>query len=577
MRHPVREPDGRAPRSRAKRAPPPRSFVHATVVQLLADNPLLLLFAVIALGYPLGRIAVQGIGLGVSAILFAGLAVGALDPRLRLPEIVPLLGLVIFVYSVGLSSGPGFFASLRRDGVRNAAFALTGVVLAALGAALARSLLGLSAEQATGLFAGSMTNTPTLAAALDQVRAGASGEGRSAPAVVAYSVTYPLGILVPILVVALVPRAWRRASGDELRRSQEWRRPAPAGRESELAVGTARVSRADAVGRTIGALRRESDASVQPGRVRRADDAVELATDELVVREGDLVSMVGTPAAIDRFIARLGERSQEAIHLDRRELDVRRVFVSNRAVAGRALRELDLPQQFGAVVTALRRGDTDWVPNGRTVLQLGDRVRVLARREALARVAAFLGDSYKAVSEFDVLTFSFGIVLGIIVGLIRVPLPGGVEFSLGIAGGPLVVAMLLGARGRTGPLVWGIPYAANMTLRQIGIMLFFAGVGTRSGYAAVASLGDPATLGVVAAGGIVTATIALLLLVIGRWLLLIPEGPLMGMIAGVHTQPAALSFALERRGDDAPNVGYASVSPFSTILKIIAAQLLLAA
>lgn len=544
------------------------------MIDLLAENPLLLLFAVIALGYPLGRVAVRGVGLGVSAILFAGLGVGALDERLRLPEIVPLLGLVVFVYSVGLGSGPGFFASLRRDGLRNASLAVVGVLLAAGGALLARSTLGLSPEQAAGLFAGSVTNTPTLAAVLDFLRSSPGGEARTAAPVVAYSVAYPLGVLLPILVIALVPRLWRRAPADVLRKSREWQAPGGGRLDSELAVGTAVVTRDDASGRAIGVLRRESDASVQPGRVRRLDGTVELATDELVLRDGDLVTMVGAPAAIERFIARLGERSREQIHLDRRELDVRRVFVSNAKVAGRALRELDLPQQFGAVITALRRGDTDWVPNGRTVLQLGDRVRVLSKRESLPRVASFLGDSYRAVSEFDVLTFSFGIVLGIAVGLVPVPLPGGITVQLGIAGGPLVVAMLLGARGRTGPLVWGIPYAANMTLRQLGIMLFFAGVGTRSGHAAVASLGDPATLGVVTAGALVTTVVALTVLALGRWVFLIPAGPLMGMIAGVHTQPAALSFAAERQGDESPNVGYAAVSPFATILKIVAAQVI---
>jgi putative transport protein len=309
--------------------------------------------------------------------------------------------------------------------------------------------------------------------------------------------------------------------------------------------------------------------------VRRADGGVALAGENTLLSVGDLVTVVGTRGHVARAVARMGEASTEQIHLDRQELDARRIFVSNPAVAGHSLRALDLPQQFGAVVTAIRRGDTDWVPDGDTVLQLGDRVRVLTRREQLERVSRFLGDSYKAVSEFDVLTFSFGIVLGIALGLVPVPLPGGLTLRLGLAGGPVIVAMILGAMGRTGPLVWGIPYGASMTLRQIGLILFFAGIGTRSGYATVEALRSPATFALIAAGAAVTATTAAATLLAGRFLLRVPAGLLGGMIAGVHTQPAALTVALEQQGDDTPNVGYAAAFPFATIFKIVLAQVIL--
>jgi putative transport protein len=548
-----------------------------TLADLLAGNPLLLLFAVVAVGYPFGRLSYRGVSLGIAAILFAGLGIGAVDQRLRLPEVVQLLGLCLFVYSVGLSSGPGFVATLRRHGARNAAVVAMALGVGGIVTWAGARLLGLDAPTGAGLFAGSLTNTPALAAILEVLRGNAAGAAeavQSAP-VVAYSVSYPLGVLLPIIAIAVVPRLWRGEVPSDARTSHSWPAAAKGSAGSGgLIVGTIRVTREDAAGRTASALRAEAGARVTPGRVKRADGTVELVTEETVLAMGDLITAVGASSDVSRFVERLGERSAEAINLDRRELDVRRIFVSNPQAVGHSLRDLDLVQQYGAVVTAIRRGDADWVPNGDTVLQLGDRVRVLTRRENLRAVSAFLGDSYRAVSEFDVLTFAFGIVLGIAVGLVPLPLPGGITIRLGLAGGPLVVAMILGAVGRTGPFVWGIPYGVSLTLRELGLLLFFAGIGTRSGYASWQALQDPSTLSILLLGAVVSAATAATILVTGRYAFRVPEGILCGMIAGVHTQPAALSAALDRRLDDTPNVGYGAVFPLATVLKLVIAQVL---
>src|SRR5205085_1330852 len=164
------------------------------------------------------------------------------------------------------------------------------------------------------------------------------------------------------------------------------------------------------------------------------------------------------------------------IELERRVFDIRRILVSSRAVAGRPLDELELPQRFGAEVTRVRRGDVDLVATPDTIVELGDRVRVLAPRERLREVSAYFGDSLRRIGEIDVLTLSLGLAGGLALGLVPVPLPGGGSFELGFAGGPLLVALALGAIGRTGPLVWQLPYTANLTLRQLGTILFLAGV-----------------------------------------------------------------------------------------------------
>ncbi|HET7377921.1 MAG TPA: TrkA C-terminal domain-containing protein, partial [Anaerolineae bacterium] len=278
---------------------------------------------------------------------------------------------------------------------------------------------------------------------------------------------------------------------------------------------------------------------------------------------------------LDQVTEFLGEQSDAQLDLDRTQLDFRRVFVSNQKIVGHRLRDLNLPQQFGAVLTRVRRGDVEFVPNGDTVLELGDRVRILTRRENMDAVVAFLGDSYRAVSEIDILSFSLGLALGLLVGLIPIPLPGGVTFKLGFAGGPLIVALILGARERTGPLVWSLPYSANMTLRQIGLVMFLAGIGTRSGYAFVTTFMQGGGLAIFIAGAIITCVAALSMLWIGYRLLKIPMSVLIGMLAGLQTQPAVLGFAIEQADNDLPNIGYATVYPIATIGKIVLAQLLL--
>jgi putative transport protein len=205
-----------------------------------------------------------------------------------------------------------------------------------------------------------------------------------------------------------------------------------------------------------------------------------------------------------------------------------------------------------------------------------DRVRITARREDLNVISRFFGDSYRSLSEIDILSFSLGIGLGLLVGMIPIPLPGGLVFRLGFAGGPLLVALILGALGRTGFMVWTLPYSANLTLRQIGLIMFLAGVGTRAGYAFVSTLGQGNGILLFVAGTLITTLTALATLWIGYRLLKISMSLLIGILAGLQTQPAVLGFALEQTENDLPNLGYASMFALAVVVKIIMAQLLVA-
>jgi putative transport protein len=535
------------------------------MIDILRNNPLLLLFLVAAVGYPIGRLRVGGTSLGVAAVLFVGLAFGALSPDLKLPEVVYQLGLIMFVYTIGLSSGPGFFAALKRKGLRDNMLIVTMIVAAfALTVGIAR-LLDFSGPTAAGIFAGSLTNTPALAGALEQITVSAAPALREqllAEPVVSYSVTYPIGVIGMILAIAMARWLWRAGAA-----SPADTQPAP------LINRTIQVT--TALAETVEALARGHQWNILVGRVRR-DHQLMLASAQMRLLPGDLVSVVGSPCDLERVTAYLGEASPEHLDFDRSQYDYRRIFVSSPTVAGRRLRDLALPSRFGAMVTRVRRGDVELLPHGDTILAPGDRVRVVAPRAQMDAVTAFFGDSYRALSEIDVLTFSLGMALGVVIGLIPLPLPGGMTMRLGFAGGPLLVALVLGALERTGPLVWSMPYSANLTLRQLGLILFLSAIGTRAGYAFLSTLMQGHGLQILLGGALVTCSVALATLWVGHKLLRIPMDLLSGMLSGLQTQPAVLGFALEQSGNDAPNVGYATVYPLAMIAKILLAQLLLA-
>lgn len=525
------------------------------MLELLVVQPMLLLFLVLAVGYAAGRISFGGMPLGIAAVLFAGLVAGALDSRLQLPEFVRSFGLVIFVYSIGISSGPGFVTSLRRRGLRDTAWTVTLLAIAAGIAAVAGRALGLPSAITAGLFCGALTNTPALAAVLERLPSAVQSP------VLGYSIAYPMGALGLLLALAVARRRWRGDLDSTARRG-------------ELEVRFLLATNDQAIGTPVKLLLRTWGIRARFVRRRRAGTWAILSPDAALER-GDLVTAVGLPDALDRLRAHVGEASEENVELDRSDLDFRRIFVSDSSVAGRSLAELKTLSRFGALVTRVRRGDVDLVPEGRTVLELGDRVRVVAPRERMTEVSRFFGDSYRALGEIDAVSFGLGAALGLLLGLVSVPLPGGAYFRLGPAGGPLVMGLVLGALGRTGPIVWQLPYSAGLTLRQLGLALFLAAVGVSAGTPFVRTLREGGGLKLFAVGASITLVTAALALWTSRKLLRTPPGVAMGMASGVHTQPAGLAFANDAARDDSPNLSYASVSPIATIAKILLAQLLL--
>jgi putative transport protein len=542
------------------------------MTELLVQSPILQLVVVSTLGYLLGQINIKGSSLGVSAVLFAGLFVGALHPDIALPEFTIVLGLVLFVYTIGLSSGPGFFASFRRKGLRDNIL-VVGMLLLAAGLTLGTFwLLQLPPAMTAGLFAGSLTNTPALASVLEYLSTylppDVAAQMIDDP-VVGYSIAYPVGVIGMITTLAVLQRLWKIDYEEEARHLQEL-----ASTTRHLENRTVRITRDEATQASISDMMKQHGWDIIFGRIQREKVQLVKANDYLQV--GDLVSVIGVPEELNKVTAYLGVETDDHLEADRSEYDYRRIFISHKNVAGKRLSELGLWERFGAIVTRLRRGDVEWVAHGNTVLEPGDRVRVVAHRDIMPAVSSFLGDSYRALSEINLLTFSLGLTAGLLLGMIPVPLPGGITFKLGAAGGPLLAGLVLGKLGRTGPLVWHLPYSGNLILRQFGLVLFFAGVGTRSGHAFFDTITQSGGVQILIAGAIITCSVALTTLWIGYRVLKIPMSLLAGILAGLQTQPAVLSYALEQSGNDLPNIGYATVFPIATITKILFVQILLA-
>ena len=516
----------------------------------LADHPILLLFLVAGIGSVIGRIRLRGFALGSAAVLFCGLAASALDDRLVLGEDLQTLGLALFTYTVGVATGPAFVAGLRGRGLRSLAV-MAAVVAIGMAAALALARLGeLGSGAAGGLFAGALTNTPALGAILDH-----ASEAGAARATVAYSLSYPGGVIGALVAahLALSHRVEPAGAGTI------------AGDSPALVAWTVRIE--------APSLPSLADLRVFRGGVafghHSRDGRVTLATADIVPQPGDLLTVVGPQARVQAFAAEVGHRSDRHLTLDSRSFDIQRFAISSRAVAGRTLGELRLPERYGVIATRIRRGDIDMVADDDLVLELGDRVRVVAPEAQLHRVAELFGDAESRLAEVDFAVAALGLAAGIALGAVEVP--GG--FTLGAGGGALLAGLVFGALGRVGPILLTTTHQAALTLRQLGLVVFLATVGTRSGEAFASSAFSWSGARTVGLGLVVTGAAMTVLLVAGRRWLLLEGSALAGAVAGGQTQPAVLAFTEERApADPAVPIGYTSVYPAAMLLKILAAQ-----
>ena len=515
------------------------------MASLFASSPLLALFVVVALGAAIGAIRIGPLRFGAAGALFVGLTVSALHPEVVSTHmsIVQPMGLAFFVYCVGISAGATFFQDLRKQTNLLALTTIVCVVGAVIALAGGR-LLGLSSGLTSGLFTGALTAAPALDTATRL-----TGDSNAA---VGYAFGYPVGVIGGILIVTItVTRKWVGPKDT----------PSLAG--SSLEAVSIHVSKHINT-RDIDAWR---DQRVRLSYLCR-DGRTRVTAPGEDLLPGDHVVMVGDPASIKETVPLVGEILDHNLEDDRSDLAFERIVVSNPDVAGRSVSELNVTKRFGAVITRVRRGDLDLLARDDLDLQLGDHVAVVVPTDELDDIAEWLCDSERRVAEGDGMAFGIGLVLGLLLGIVSFPLPGGQGFQLGAAAGPLIVGMLLGALRRTGPLVWTLPAAANLTIRQIGLMLFLAALGLNAGPQFASLLGSPEgwRAALLAA---VMVVVCCVIQALGAKLIGLSSARAAGGIAGFLGQPAVLQAADARVTDERIEAAYATLFAFAIIVKIL--------
>jgi putative transport protein len=516
---------------------------------IIGTQPILALFLAIGVGYLVGQINLGGFSLGVGAVLFVGLAIGAFSPKSSIVGPIGLTGLIMFLYGIGILYGRQFFQGMAgAAGIKANVLAFVAVIAGLLVALAFGKAFDIKIGHTLGMFAGSMTSTATLQAALDVMK-------NSDPSI-GYSIAYPFGVIGPILCIYFMTR---RVQPKFPAKAQQFHM-------GEITLG------ASAAGQTLDDVIKSLPEGMQVTMVRKGDQNV--VPDGLIaLSPGDaLLVIADRKEALDSAAAKLGRLDPGRLVKDRSALDYIRVFVGKANMVGVPLSQLAMPGGYPTHILHVRRYDVDLVPTPDLMLEFGDRVGVLMPPERRQEVRNHFGDTVKATAEFSYVSLGLGMVMGVLLGLIPIPIPGVGTVNLGIGGGPLIVALVLGYLRRTGPMLWTMPLPANIVLRNFGLAIFLAAVGINAGQPFVKTVSETG-LTMLFIGAAVLLTTVAIVLIVGYYLMKIPYDDLVGIASGATGNPAILVYSNRMAPTERPDINYAMIFPSMTIVKVIAVQI----
>lgn len=533
------------------------------------------LAAVISIGILLSKIKIANISFGITWILFAGIAFSHFGLKIN-PGVLHFakeFGLILFVYSIGLQVGPGFFSSFKKGGIKLNLIA-AGIVLAGVATTLIiHFATALPISTMTGILSGAITNTPGLGAAqqtyLDLY-------GTPDPSIsMGYAVAYPLGVLGIILSIVLVKIVFRINLEKESALIKERERENP-DETLKLAV---LVNNPAIYGKHIEEIKKLSGRSFVISRVWRSDDDIRIAGAGTMLDGGNRVLLILRKADRESVVAFLGKEIdyiEQEWGIDNLNVVPRRVLVTKDQVNGRSLSELKLGRAFGITVTRINRAGVDLVATPNLKLQIGDRLTIVGTNESIDAAAKVLGNSMHRLREPNLAAIFLGIVLGIVLGSVPFFIPGIPQpVKLGLAGGPLIIAILMSKFGPKFKLVTYTTMSANLMLREVGISLFLACVGLDAGGGFVDTIVNKGGAVWILYGAIITIVPLFIMGTIGRWYFKLNYFTLMGLMAGSTTDPPALAYSNAAAGNDLPAVSYATVYPLTMFLRVLTAQLLI--
>ena len=525
----------------------------------------------IAIGIALGKIKIAGISLGITWILFVGIALGSFGMQID-PTIVAFIkefGLILFVYSVGMQVGPSFFSSFKQGGMRLVGIASAIVLLGVVTAYVIHLVTGTPISTMVGVLSGAVTNTPGLGAAQ---QAYTDSTGLNDPTIaMGYATAYPLGVVGIIISIVLL-RAIFRIKLDKEREALE------SANESKFAAKISiELTNANLFGRTVLETRGLINRSFVVSRVCRIDGKIEIANAQTLLNEGDKMLIICANDDVEAIEMMLGHRidmqHSDWINLDQQFIS-RRIIITQPHINGKTIGELRLRSNYAVNVTRVNRSGVDLIPEHNLELQIGDRLTVVGSEMAIEAVAKTLGNSMRRLREPNLISIFLGIFLGIFVGSIPIMIPGMPQaVKLGMAGGPLIVAILISRFGAHYHLVTYTTMSANLMLREVGISLFLAAAGISAGEGFIDTVVHQGGYVWVLYGVIITMLPILLVGIFARKVFKLNYFTLMGVIAGSMTNPPALAYSNATANNDVPAVSYATVYPFMMFLRVLTAQL----
>ena len=540
-------------------------------------HSILLLSFVIAAGIQLGKIKVFGISLGITLVLFVGIILGhfGFTVNHNVIHFFKEFGLILFVYSVGMQVGPGFFSSFRQGGITLNMLACGIVFLGVATALVLHFVTGIPMPTMVGILSGAVTNTPGLGAS-QQAYSDMYGVSDNTIAL-GYAVAYPLGVIGIILSIIFVRYVFRvnfDKENDDLNKED-------ASHTNEAKPISLVVKNPAVFGKTVGELSGLMDhLDFVISRVWRNDNKqIEIASAGTILNEDDKIFVITTDQDAESVKTFIGEEidmeRKQWIRMESQFIN-RRILITKPELNGKKLGQLKLRKLYGINITRINRAGVDLVATPGLTLQVGDRVNVVGTETAVSNVEKVLGNSMKRLNEPNLITIFIGIALGIVLGSIPITFPGIPQpVKLGLAGGPLIVAILISRFGYRYKLVTYTTQSANLMLREIGITLFLACVGISAGDGFVDTIVNNGGFAWIGYGFIITTVPLLIIGCVGRYFYKINYFTLMGLIAGSTTDPPALAYSNATAGNDAPSVGYATVYPLTMFLRVLTAQLLI--
>ncbi|EEW7063762.1 putative transporter [Escherichia coli] len=536
-----------------------------------------ILALVAVVGLFIGNVKFRGIGLGIGGVLFGGIIVGHFVSQAGMTlssdmlHVIQEFGLILFVYTIGIQVGPGFFASLRVSGLRLNLFAVLIVIIGGLVTAILHKLFDIPLPVVLGIFSGAVTNTPALGAGQQILRDMGTPMEMVDQMGMSYAMAYPFGIC-GILFTMWMLRVIFRVNVETEAQQHESSRTNGGALIKTINIRVENPNLHDLAIKDVPILNGDK---IICSRLKR-EETLKVPSPDTIIQLGDLLHLVGQPADLHNAQLVIGQEVDTSLSTKGTDLRVERVVVTNENVLGKRIRDLHFKERYDVVISRLNRAGVELVASGDISLQFGDILNLVGRPSAIDAVANVLGNAQQKLQQVQMLPVFIGIGLGVLLGSIPVFVPGfPAALKLGLAGGPLIMALILGRIGSIGKLYWFMPPSANLALRELGIVLFLSVVGLKSGGDFVNTLVNGEGLSWIGYGALITAVPLITVGILARMLAKMNYLTMCGMLAGSMTDPPALAFANNLHPTSgAAALSYATVYPLVMFLRIITPQLL---